>query len=193
MTSILDILPTAGEINIDFDDIRTLFRNQGKMVMGFGKATGENRAKIAAQNAIDSSLFQEERVTKEPSVLVNISSPPNFTMHELDQAMCVIVEKYQDASPIFGLVYDDKLEKNGEVIVTVIASGSESRGPSTPSPIIIERNASTEEEVSSSTTDPNSANFNSHNIHSIMLCTDQIPDKVKTTIDNIASIEILPD
>lgn len=195
--SILDIFTTifttAGEINVDFDDIQTLFRNQGSMVMGFGKATGENRGKIAAQNAIESSLFEEESVTKEPSVLVNISSPPNFTMHELDQAMCVIVEKYQDASPIFGLVYDDKLEQNDEVIVTVIASGSESRGPSTPSPIIIERNASAEEEVSSSTTDPNSANFNSHNIHSIMFCTDQIPDKVKTTIDNIASIEILPD
>ena len=70
---------------------------------------------------------------------------------------------------------------------------SESQGASTPSPIIIERNASTAEEASSSTTDPNSANFNSHNIHSIMFCTDQIPDKVKTTIDNIASIEILPD
>ncbi len=192
--SILDIFTTAGEINVDFDDIQTLFRNQGTMVMGFGKATGENRAKIAAQNAIESSLFQEESVTKEPSMLVNISSPPNFTMHELDQAMCVIGEKYQDASPIFGLVYDDKLEQNDEVIVTVIASGSESQSPSTPSiSTRSQGNTSKQDQETISSTDSDTVKSSNLSFYGMLFGQEHIPESVQITIDNIASIEILPD
>lgn len=189
--SISDVLTNPGEIGVDIDDIRTLFSNQGTMVMGFGKAKGENRACIAAQNALESSLIQQDTVTTDPSMLVSISSPPDFTMHELDNAMCVITEKYMDAQPIFGMVYNDELEETGEVIVTVITSGSESHSPSTPSEPSGKRNTSTQERVYLSSTDPASTATDCHNIYNIMACMDQIPEKAKTSIANIVSIENL--
>jgi cell division protein FtsZ len=121
--SISDIITEAGEINVDFADVETVMRDAGTALMGMGKAMGDNRAIAAAEQAISSPLLEETSISGAVGMIVNITSPPDFTMAELDETMRVIVEASQDAEPIFGLVYRDELELKDEVLVTVIATG----------------------------------------------------------------------
>lgn len=121
--SISDIITEAGEINVDFADVETVMRDAGTALMGMGRATGDNRAQAAAAAAISSNLLEENSIAGAVGMIVNITSPPDFTMAELDDTMRVIVEASEDAQPIFGLVYKDELELNDEVLVTVIATG----------------------------------------------------------------------
>ena len=121
--SISDIIRETGEINVDFADVETVMRDAGTALMGMGKASGDNRAQLAALQAISSPLLEETSITGAVGMIVNITSPSNFTMHELDETMQVIQEASPDAQPIFGLVNKDELELNDEVLVTVIATG----------------------------------------------------------------------
>ena len=189
---ILDILVEECEITVGIDDIRSLLSNQGTMLMGIGKAKGENRATIAAENAINSLLIQENTVESDADMLVNIYSPPDFTMHELDQAMCVICEKYLDAQPIFGLIYKDELEQNDEAIVTIISSCAEKQESSTPS-IPTREEGKTPEQDPGTSSDPNSVSSQSRDFISILINDQQIPESVQLAIDNSVSVVILPD
>ncbi len=121
--SISDIITEAGEINVDFADVETVMRDAGTALMGMGRATGDNRAAAAAERAISSPLLEETSISGAIGMIVNITSPPDFTMAELDETMRVIGEASQDAEPIFGLVYREELELKDEVSVTVIATG----------------------------------------------------------------------
>ncbi len=124
--SISDIITETGEINVDFADVETVMRDAGTALMGMGHATGDNRAQVAASLAISSPLLEETSIAGAVGMIVNITSPPNFTMHELDETMKIIIEASADAQPIFGLVYKDELELSDEVLVTVIATGFDS-------------------------------------------------------------------
>lgn len=94
--------------------------------MGMGHATGDNRAQIAAEQAISSPLLEQTNIAGAVGMIVNITAPPDFMMHELDDAMGVIQDTAPDAQIIFGLVYKDELELVEEVLVTVIATGFDS-------------------------------------------------------------------
>ncbi len=189
--SILDILGAGGEINIHFGDLESIFRDQGVMLIGIGKAKGKNRATIAAKNAVSSLLIQENTTESDSAVLISIYSPPDFTMQELDDAMCTIVEKYQDSEPVFGVNYKDELEKNGEVIVTIISS-ADKRGLSTPSfPTQGKGKTLKGDHETSSATDPDSIRSSRQNIFGIMFGQEEIPDTVQTAIDNCVSAAII--
>ena len=192
--SILDLLPTTEEISVDYDDIQTLFDNQGTMLMGIGKAKGKNRARIAAQNAIESSLIQENCDPKGTSMLVNISSPPNFTMSELDDSMSFISEKFKDAETIFGMVYNDELEKSDEVIVTVITSGTDQQSTTTPTiPTQGTGKKSEQDQISSPTPEQDTVISSNVSFYNMIFGQEHLPDSVLTTIDNFTSFPILPD
>ena len=121
--SISDIITEAGEINVDFADVESIMREAGSALMGMGRATGDNRAQIAAEQAISSPLLEQTNIAGAIGMIVNITAPPDFMMHELDEAMQVIKDTAVDAQIIFGLVYKDELELGDEVLVTVIATG----------------------------------------------------------------------
>ena len=121
--SISDIVTESGEINVDFADVESIMRNAGSALMGMGHATGDNRAQIAAEQAISSPLLEQTNIAGAVGMIVNITAPPDFMMHELDEAMNVIQDTAPDAQIIFGLVYKDELELGDEVLVTVIATG----------------------------------------------------------------------
>ena len=121
--SISDIITEAGEINVDFADVESIMREAGSALMGMGRATGDNRAQIAAEQAISSPLLEQTNIAGAIGMIVNITAPPDFMMHELDEAMQVIKDTARDAQIIFGLVYKDELELGDEVLVTVIATG----------------------------------------------------------------------
>ena len=103
--------------------LNPLCETQESALMGMGHATGDNRAQIAAEQAISSPLLEQTNIAGAVGMIVNITAPPDFMMHELDDAMGVIQDTAPEAQIIFGLVYKDELELGDEVLVTVIATG----------------------------------------------------------------------
>ncbi|MDP6571046.1 MAG: cell division protein FtsZ [Candidatus Marinimicrobia bacterium] len=119
---ISDLINIPGLINLDFADVKTVMENMGDAIMGTGIAHGEERAILAAQQAINSPLLQDASITGAQGLLVNITGPENMTIHELNDASSIIYEEAgNDANVILGCVLDKNL--TDEVRVTVIATG----------------------------------------------------------------------
>ena len=119
---ISDMINIPGLINVDFADVRTVMENMGDAIMGTGIAHGEERSILAAQQAINSPLLQDDSVTGAKGLLVNITGPENMTIHELNDASSIIYEEAgEDANVILGCVLDKTL--SDEIRVTVIATG----------------------------------------------------------------------
>jgi cell division protein FtsZ len=119
---ISDLINIPGLINLDFADVRTVMENMGDAIMGTGIAHGEERAILAAQQAINSPLLQDTSISGSQGLLVNITGPENMTIHELNDASSIIYEEAgADANVILGCVLDKDL--SDEVRVTVIATG----------------------------------------------------------------------
>ncbi len=120
--SISDLITIAGEINLDFADVKTIMAEAGGALMGIGAGSGDNRAQTAAKNAISCPLLEETSIEGATGVLVNITGDLDMTLYEVREAMDIIYEATsQNANVIFGLVYDEQLED--EIRVTVIATG----------------------------------------------------------------------
>ena len=119
---ISDLINIPGLINLDFADVKTVMENMGDAIMGTGIAHGEERAILAAQQAINSPLLQSASVNGARGLLVNITGPEEMTIHELNDASSIIYEEAGDeANVILGCVVDKNL--TDEVRVTVIATG----------------------------------------------------------------------
>jgi cell division protein FtsZ len=125
---IAEIITVTGYINVDFADVETVMKNSGVSIMGMGKASGENRAIKAIENALSSPLLNSNDVTGANSILINISSGTGeheLTMDELGEITDFMYESASDDALIIrGLSKDDTL--NEEISVTVIATGFES-------------------------------------------------------------------
>jgi len=125
---IAEIITITGYINVDFADVETVMKNSGVSIMGMGKASGENRAIKAIENALSSPLLNSNDVTGANSILINISSGTGeheLTMDELGEITDYMYEAASDDALIIrGLSKDDTL--NEEISVTVIATGFES-------------------------------------------------------------------
>ncbi len=119
---ISDLINKPGLINLDFADVRTVMKDMGDALMGTGLAQGEERAILAAQEAINSPLLLDSNIGGAKGLLVNISGPESMTIHELNAASKVIYnEAGPDANIILGCVIDENLDN--EIKVTVIATG----------------------------------------------------------------------
>ena len=119
---ISDLINVHGLINLDFADVETVMKNMGEAVMGTGSASGEERAVLAAQQAISSPLLDNASVSGAQGVLVNITGGSDLTLIEVDQATSIIFEEAgKDANIIFGAVIDPSMKD--EIMVTVIATG----------------------------------------------------------------------
>lgn len=119
---ISDLITIPGEVNLDFNDVRTVMREGGDALMGTGAAVGENRAADAAEKAINSPLLEEVSIKGAKGVLVNISAGSDLKLFEVNEAVSVITEAAgNEANLIWGTVLDDSL--GDELRVTVIATG----------------------------------------------------------------------
>lgn len=118
---ISDLIIMPGLINVDFADVRTIMSNAGSALMGIGQAGGENRAEIAARQAIASPLL-EVSIEGAKGVLFNIVGGPDLTMEEVDKAAKVIASAADpDANIIFGAtIKEDQID---QVKISVIATG----------------------------------------------------------------------
>lgn len=119
---ISDLINIRGLINLDFADIRTVMQNKGLALMGTGSAKGENRAVIAATQAISSPLLENVKIDGATGIIINVTGGSDLSLFEVDEASQLITQAAsEDAEVIFGAVIDPNL--NDEVRVTVIATG----------------------------------------------------------------------
>ena len=119
---ISDLINVHGLINLDFADVETIMKKMGEAIMGTGVAQGEERAVLAAQQAISSPLLDNASISGAQGVLVNITGSPDLTLLEVDAATNIVFEEAgKDANIIFGAVIDPSL--GDEIRVTVIATG----------------------------------------------------------------------
>ncbi|ANI92167.1 cell division protein FtsZ [Dietzia timorensis] len=120
---ITNLITEAGTINTDFADIKGVMSNAGSALMGIGSATGDQRARNAALDAINSPLL-ETTMEGAKGVLITVAGGSDLSLMETNEAAQLVQEQaHEDANIIFGAVIDDAL--GDEVRVTVIAAGFE--------------------------------------------------------------------
>ena len=118
---ISDLITVHGLINLDFADVKAVMSHAGSALMGIGRASGENRALSAAQQAIESPLL-EVSIDGARGILFNVIGGNDLSMHEINNAAETITAAADpDANIIFGATINPDLE--GEVIITVVATG----------------------------------------------------------------------
>ncbi len=119
---ISDLISIPGLVNLDFADVRAVMSEMGDALMGSGIASGESRAKQAAEQAIHSPLLEDISISGALGVLVNITGGASMTLHEVNTATTIIFEEAgPNANIIFGAVIDKTLAD--EMRITVIATG----------------------------------------------------------------------
>lgn len=121
--SISDLIYTPGLINLDFEDVCQIMRGAGSAHMGVGRASGKDKAEIAAKAAISSPLL-ESSIDGAERVILNITAPSDIGLDEVNLAADMIRAcAHPDVNLIFGVAFDDTLDD--EMVVTVIATGFE--------------------------------------------------------------------
>jgi cell division protein FtsZ len=130
---ICDLITMPGLINLDFADVRTIMSDAGSAIMGIGFATGETRAREAAERALRSPLIDTEIVGAR-GILLSIAGGDDLTLLEVNEAAEVVREAAtEETNIIFGATIDERL--SGQIWVTVIATGLGGRGGlSSPTP-----------------------------------------------------------
>ena len=123
VAGISEIINREGLVNVDFQDVRTVMSEQGMAMMGSAQMSGMDRARIAAEQAIASPLLEGVTLSGARGVLVNITATRESLKHGEVKAVMNTVRSFaaDDATIIFGAVYDPSMEDN--LRVTVVATG----------------------------------------------------------------------
>ncbi|MGI4985268.1 MAG: cell division protein FtsZ, partial [Janthinobacterium lividum] len=122
VAGIAEIINVDGLVNVDFEDVKTVMGEQGKAMMGTATVAGVDRARLAAEQAVASPLLEGVDLSGARGVLVNITASRSLRLSETREVMNTI-KSYaaEDATVIFGTVYDDAM---GDALrVTVVATG----------------------------------------------------------------------
>ena len=124
---ITDLIMRPGLINVDFADVQTVMKEMGMAMMGSGYATGEERARIAAEAAIHNPLLEDINLKGARGVLVNITANDEVGLSEFSE-VGNIIEEYasEDATVVIGCAIDPNV--GDEMRVTVVATGLEGKG-----------------------------------------------------------------
>ncbi len=121
ITGVTDLLTSVGEVNIDFADIKTTMKYNGKAYMGIGRASGERKVEDAVKKAIENPLT-ENKIDGAKGVIFNVKGNKDLSLIEINSAIGIVNDKIsEDANVIFGTVIDNSMRN--EVEVTVIATG----------------------------------------------------------------------
>lgn len=120
---ISDLITQHGIVNVDFADIRAIVNNAGSALMGIGRASGENRAADAARAAVESPLL-DVTIDGAKGIVFNLTAGNDLRMYEVEEAARVITEHADpNAKVIFGTVIDSDQVEEGEIKITVVATG----------------------------------------------------------------------
>jgi len=119
---IAELITRPGMINVDFADVRTVMSEMGMAMMGTGHASGETRAREAAEAAVASPLLEDVNLEGARGILANVTHGPDFSIGEFEEVGDVVREfASDDATVVIGTVLD--MEMTDEVRVTVVATG----------------------------------------------------------------------
>jgi cell division protein FtsZ len=119
---IAEVINCPGVVNVDFADVRTVMSEMGMAMMGSAQASGENRARIAAEQAVASPLLEDVNLAGARGVLVNITASSSVKMREIHEVMNTIKAfTAEEATVIVGQVLDDSMED--ALRVTMVATG----------------------------------------------------------------------
>jgi cell division protein FtsZ len=122
VAGIAEIINVPGLVNADFEDVRTVMSEVGMAMMGSAVASGVDRARLAAEQAVASPLLEGVNLAGARGVLVNITASAALKMKEVNEVMTAIREcAAEDATIIFGAVFDEAMEDR--LRVTVVATG----------------------------------------------------------------------
>lgn len=148
---ITELITVPGLINLDFADVKAIMSEGGAALMAVGMAEGDDRAHIAAMQAINSRLL-DVTIDGAQGILFNVTGGPDMSLYEVNEAASIIRETaHPDANLIFGAVIDEKM--HGKLRITVIATGFE-RGVSRRQILQQEYGRSTAEVLSRPTASP---------------------------------------
>jgi cell division protein FtsZ len=127
---ICDLITMPGLINLDFADVRTIMQRAGSALMGIGFATGDDRAREAAERALRSPLIDTE-IVGASGILLSVAGGEDLSLYEVNEAAEVVRQAAtDDTNMIFGATVDERLE--GQLWVTVIATGFGGRAARRP-------------------------------------------------------------
>ena len=136
VAGIAEIINVPGLVNVDFADVRTVMGEQGKAMMGTATASGPDRAQIAAQQAVRSPLLEGVDLSGARGILVNITANQSLKLKETKTAMETIRQfAAEDATIIFGTVYDEAMGDEMRVTVVATGLGAARRRPSLVPPV----------------------------------------------------------
>ena len=122
VAGIAEIINVPGHINVDFNDVKTIMGEQGKAMMGTATASGMDRARIAAEQAVASPLLDGIDLSGARGVLVNVTASRGLKGKEIKEVMAAVrAFAADDASIAQGIAYDDSM--GDEIRVTVVATG----------------------------------------------------------------------
>jgi cell division protein FtsZ len=122
VAGIAEIINVPGHINVDFNDVKTIMGEQGKAMMGTATASGVDRARIAAEQAVASPLLDGIDLSGARGVLVNVTASRSLKGKEIKEVMATVrAFAAPDASIAQGIAYDD--EMGDDIRVTVVATG----------------------------------------------------------------------
>lgn len=122
--TITDLIAVPAIVNLDFADVKSVMENKGTALIGIGLGQGENKAEVAAKQAIASPLL-ETSIAGAKHAIINVTGGPTMTLIDSNEAVRV-VEEYagnDDINIIFGVAVNENLDD--EMVVTVIATGFE--------------------------------------------------------------------
>src|SRR5690554_4596782 len=121
---ISDLITIRGMVNVDFADVRTIMNGKGMALMGTGRASGPDRALVAAEMAVSSPLLEDVSIEGATGILINITGGYDITLKEINEAASFIENVTdEDAHIIFGNVIGEDMRD--EIQITVIATGFE--------------------------------------------------------------------
>lgn len=119
---IAELITRPGLINVDFADVRTVMAEMGMAMMGSGSASGEDRAREAAEAAVSSPLLEDINLAGANGVLVNVTAGPDLSIGEFQEVGITVREfASEDATVVVGTVIDP--EMTDRIRVTVVATG----------------------------------------------------------------------
>ena len=124
---ISNLITEAGQINIDFADVKTIMKGKGDALMGIGIGTGENRAVDAATNAINNPLLEDAKIEGAKGILVNVTGGRDLSLSEFEEVLKIITANAdKEAIIITGQSINEDIEDT--IKVTVVATGFRSHG-----------------------------------------------------------------
>ncbi len=130
--SISDLILLPGLVNLDFADVTSVMKDAGYAHMGVGRASGKDKAEVAANMAISSPLL-ETAINGAKGVIINVTASPDIGLDEIETASSMIAQQAdKNANIIWGAAFDETMDD--EISVTVIATGFATRESYLPTP-----------------------------------------------------------